>query len=51
MAVTSIWDVKGSVATVTKYVANPNKTANTDYKEVASFHRVVNSVGTVIETK
>lgn len=25
MAVTSIWDVKGSVATITKYVANPNK--------------------------
>lgn len=49
MAVTSIWDVKGSVATITKYVANPNKTANTDYKEVANFHRVINSVGTVIE--
>ena len=49
MAVTSIWDVKGRVATVIKYVANPQKTSNTDYKEVASFHRIVNSVGTVIE--
>lgn len=38
MAVTAIWDIKGRLDSVVRYVANPSKTWNEQYGKAASFH-------------
>ncbi|MFA6851507.1 MAG: relaxase/mobilization nuclease domain-containing protein [Selenomonadaceae bacterium] len=40
MAVTSIWDIKGRVDKVINYVANPEKTINVNFGEIASLHAI-----------
>lgn len=40
MAVTSIWDIKGRVDKVINYAANPEKTINENYGEMASLHAI-----------
>lgn len=42
MAVTAIWDVKGQIASVIRYTANPAKTWNANFGEAAKFHQLEN---------
>ena len=44
MAVTSIWPIKGRVDRVINYARNPEKTNESGYEELASFHAVDNVV-------
>lgn len=42
MATTSLWQVKGTLSTVVRYVANPSKTWNENFTEAAKFHQLEN---------
>lgn len=44
MATTSLWQVKGTLPKVVKYVANPSKTWNENFGEAAKFHQLENVV-------